>query len=64
MFNVFEKLEYMLMGEQPVNRFTDHRNILLVFEPVALEPNIGRHVISKFDDGKCIFPGSRFILNI
>lgn len=46
-YRVFEKLDYMLMGEQPVHVFTDHRNLLFVFSPTALQPTIGRHVISK-----------------
>ena len=27
--------------------FTDHRNLLFVFAPLALEPALGRHVVSK-----------------
>ena len=46
-FQVFEKMDYLLMSGRPVHIFTDHRNLLFVFAPLALEPVLGRHVVSK-----------------
>eukprot|EP00171_Calliarthron_tuberculosum_P004595 IDg4595t1 len=46
-FKTFEKLDYLLLGEQPVHVFTDHRNLLYVFAPCALVPTSPRHVVSK-----------------
>lgn len=40
-FRVFEKLDYMLRRVQPVHIFTDHRHLLFVFAPQALETTIG-----------------------
>ena len=46
-FQTFEKLDYMLMSSKPVHVYTDHRNLLFVFDPLSLEPALGRHIISK-----------------
>ena len=46
-FQTFEKVDYLLMDEQPVHVFTDHRNLLFVFAPYAFEPTLGRHIASK-----------------
>ena len=46
-FQTFEKVDYLLMGEQEVHVFTDHRNLLFIFAPLAFEPTLGRHVASK-----------------
>ena len=46
-YRTFDKLDYLMMGEQPVHVFTDHRNLLYVFAPCALVPTSARHVISK-----------------
>lgn len=35
------------MGSDDTHVYTDHRNLLYVFHPTALEPNLGRHVVSK-----------------
>ena len=43
----FDKLDYILMGSQPTHIYTDHRNLLFVFAPLALEPALGRHIVSK-----------------
>lgn len=44
---MFEKVDYLLLTEQPACVFTDHRNPLFVFPPLATEPGLGRHVVSK-----------------
>ena len=46
-FQVFEKLDYLFMEKQPVHVSTDHRNPVFVFAPLALEPALGGHIISK-----------------
>ena len=37
----------MLMCEQDLRVFTDHRNLLFVFAPSTLEPSLGRHKVLK-----------------
>lgn len=44
---VFEKMDYLILGDNTVLVFTDHKNLLLVFPPLAVLPNIGRHVVSN-----------------
>ena len=47
-FQAFKKMEYLLLAtREAVNIFTDHRNLLFVFSPLSLEPNLGRHAIQK-----------------
>ena len=46
-FQTFAKLDYLFLVRQDVRVFTDHRNLLFVFAPLALEPSLGRHIISK-----------------
>lgn len=46
-FQVFQKLEYMLLGNQKVHALTDHRNLLFVFAPRTFDSHMGRHVVSK-----------------
>ena len=36
--DTFDKLGYILMGSQPTHIYTNHRNLLFVFAPLALEP--------------------------
>lgn len=44
---VFKKLDYLLLTQRPVHVYTDHRNLLFVFNPLSLEPVLGRHIVSK-----------------
>ena len=46
-FQSFDKLDYLLTSGRQAHVFTDHRNLLFVFAPLALEPALGRHVVSK-----------------
>lgn len=46
-FQTFEKVDYFFFGSTPARIFSDHRNLLFVFVPIALEPRLGRHIISK-----------------
>lgn len=43
----FKKLYHLLLGHARTNLFTDHRNLLLVSAALALEPALGRHIVSK-----------------
>ncbi|PXF42858.1 Enzymatic polyprotein [Gracilariopsis chorda] len=46
-YQVFRKLDYFFLGENPVHVYTDHRNLMFAFNPHAFEPTLGRHVITK-----------------
>lgn len=46
-FQTFERMDYMLETQNRIHVFTDHRNLLFVFAPLALEPALGRHIVSK-----------------
>lgn len=46
-FRVFEKLDYVLTGENLVHIFADNRNILFVFASMTFQPTLGRNVVSK-----------------
>lgn len=43
----FERMDYILWGPNPVRIFTDHKNLLYVFAPLALRPNPPRYVLGK-----------------
>lgn len=46
-YQVFLKMGYMLLVEDMIHIYTDHRNLLFVFNPFALNNTISRDVISK-----------------
>lgn len=46
-FQSFKKMDYLLLVEENTHVFTDHRNLLFVYNPEALEPALGRHVVTK-----------------
>lgn len=46
-YEVFEKLDYMLVVEHKFHIFTGHRNLLFVFNPTAIDSKIVRYVICK-----------------
>lgn len=46
-FQTFEKLDYLLLGSKPAHFYTDHRTLMSVFAPLALEPTLRRHIVSK-----------------
>ena len=41
------KMDYILLAEDEINLYTDHRNLLFVFNPQALDTTLGRHVVNK-----------------
>ncbi len=43
----FRKLDYMLSCDSTTRVFTDHRNLLFQFNPVSMEPSLGRHKVLK-----------------
>ena len=46
-FQTFEKMDYLFQSQRGTHVYTDHRNLLFIFAPLALEPVLGRHVVSK-----------------
>jgi len=43
----FRKMDYALIAAENVSVFTDHRNLLYVFHPKALNPDVRVHVVRK-----------------
>ncbi|MEM1369509.1 MAG: RNase H-like domain-containing protein [Cyanobacteria bacterium P01_H01_bin.15] len=43
----FKRLDYLLACDKSTRIFTDHRNLLFTFNPVAMEPSLGRHKVLK-----------------
>jgi len=43
----FKKMDYALIAAEDVSVFTDHRNLLYVFHPQALNPDVRVHVVRK-----------------
>lgn len=43
----FRKLDYLLSYDPTTRVFTDHRNLLFAFNPVAMKPSLGRHKVLK-----------------
>lgn len=43
----FKRLDYMMICEQGVRVFTDHRNLLFAFHPYSIEPSIARQKVMK-----------------
>ena len=46
-FQTFMKMDYLLQAQKQTHVYTDHRNLLFVFAPLALEPALVRHIVSK-----------------
>lgn len=46
-YQVFQKMDYLFLCEQETHVHTDHRNLLFVFNPLALDSTLGRHVVHK-----------------
>ena len=44
---VLKKLDDMLLAEEDKNLCTDRRNLLFVFNPLALDPARGWHIVNK-----------------
>ena len=43
----FHKLNYLFACDTTTVLFTDHRNLLFAFHPLAMEPSFGRHKVLK-----------------
>ena len=43
----FKRLEYSLTCDSTTIIFTDHRNLLFVFNPLTMIPSLGRHTVLK-----------------
>ena len=46
-FQTFSKVDYLFLNGQETHVFTDHRSLMFVYAPTALEPALGRHVVCK-----------------
>ena len=46
-YEVFKKMDYTSLAEDDIHLYTDHRNLLFVFNPLALNPTLGRHIVNK-----------------
>ena len=46
-YQVFEKLDYMSLAEGNIHLYTDHRNLLFGFNPLAPNPSLARLVVSR-----------------
>jgi len=46
-YQVFKRLDYLLLGSIPSHVYTDHRNLLFVYNPMSIEPAMGRHIVNK-----------------
>jgi len=46
-YQVFDRLDYMLLSENDTRIFTDHLNLLFIFNPLAVDPTLKRHIVSK-----------------
>lgn len=46
-FQAFERMDYMMLYEENIHLFTDHGNLLFVFNPVEFNPSLWRHIINK-----------------
>ena len=46
-FKSFENLDCLFMGDQKVQVFTDHRNLLFSYSPLCSEPILGSHAVSE-----------------
>lgn len=40
-------MDYMLLCEDDVHLFKDHRNLLFVFNPYVFKPSLGTHIVNK-----------------
>ena len=40
-------MDYMLLAEDNIHLYTDHRKLLFVFNPLALDPTLGRHIVNR-----------------
>lgn len=59
----FERIDYLLWGAKQTHVFTDHRNLLYAFAPLALRPNSPRHVLSNLHRWASHFSRFKFHIN-
>lgn len=46
-YETFKRLKYMLICDQGIHIFTDHKKLLFTFHPLSVEPSIARHKMMK-----------------
>ena len=40
-------MDYMLLAEEDIHLYTDHRKLLFVFNPLSPDPTLGRHIFNN-----------------
>lgn len=63
-YDVFRKREYLLIVEANGRLFTDHRNLLFVFHPHAMDFTSEGTGYVKFTDGEYFYPNFHTPLNM
>lgn len=46
-YETFRRADYILLCAKNFRVFTDHRNLLFVFDPHSIDPTLGRHKVMK-----------------
>jgi len=46
-YQVFERLDYLLLPERDTRIFTDHLNLLFIFNPLAIDSSLKKHIVNK-----------------
>lgn len=44
---VLKKMDYLMLAEEKAHIHTDHRNLFFVFNPLALDSTLGKHIVNK-----------------
>lgn len=50
-YQLFRKMDYMLLAEDEIHLYNDNSILLFVFNPEALKPTLDRHVVNMFKGG-------------
>lgn len=58
----FRKLGYLVTCDLTTSVLTDHRNLLFAFNPVVMDPLLGRHKVLKFIRWALYLSGFNYII--
>ena len=54
-----------MLAEEDIRLYTDHRTLLFVFNPLALDPELGRHTVNNVQRwGQCVSKFSQIVEHI
>lgn len=59
----FKKMEYAIISSMKTFIFTDHRNLLFVFNPHSLNPDLKAHIVSKVQRWALYLSQFTYIIN-